>query len=239
MPKAQLILCIETATEVCSVCLVEGGVVVSTLTDPDQNQHIEQLTVMIDQLMEGRAYADLDAIAVSAGPGGYTSLRVGASVAKGLCFALDKPLIAINTLEALARASFVAYPTKGVHVLALPMIDARRDEVCMAVYESQNITKFDFFQHFVSDKMFQNEPKLRPFLSQNSVLLLSGSGAEKCQTVSFLENVVWSEVKKCASAYLAPIAVEKMQISDFQSVAYFEPYYLKPPMVTQQKKNTF
>jgi tRNA threonylcarbamoyladenosine biosynthesis protein TsaB len=236
-----LILCIETATEICSVCLAQDGVVVSSITDPGSNQHIEKLTLLIEEVLDGYAYSSLDAIAVSAGPGGYTSLRVGTSVAKGLCYSLQKPLIAINTLESLALASLRSYittdPTQTV--LALPMLDARRDEVCMQVFSHVGDKKMEIFQNFVSHKMFETLTQNTPQIDRNTVLILSGNGAKKCQNVPFLEKVVVSDVLECAAEYMVGIAEQKFQISDFQSVAYFEPYYMKAPSVTQQKKNTF
>ncbi len=212
-------------------------------TDAGANQHIEQLTLMIADLMHGRSWADIDAVAVSAGPGGYTSLRVGASVAKGLCYAHDKSLISIDTLESLARASLSRLDIQAPDtVVALPMLDARRDEVCMAVFGQNGDKKVAHFQHFVSHNMFQLEMISAHIFSQNTIVLLSGTGAKKCLDVLFFENtvnVLMSEVQTCSSAYLAIIAEEKFQMSDFQSVAYFEPYYFKPPQVTQAKKNIF
>jgi tRNA threonylcarbamoyladenosine biosynthesis protein TsaB len=236
-----LLLCIETATEICSVALSKDGMVIKSKTDEGTNRHIEQLTYIIDEVMAGHDFQELDAVAVSAGPGGYTSLRVGISVAKGLCYSLQKPLIGINTLEALALASLEAYrPQSNTEkVLAMPMLDARRDELCMQVFSQIGDKKTEIIQHFVSHKMFETLSTEQGFVTQNHVLLLSGNGTKKCESEPFLENVVFSKTSQCNSIFLAKIAEQKFQISDFQSVAYFEPYYMKAPSVTQQKKNTF
>jgi tRNA threonylcarbamoyladenosine biosynthesis protein TsaB len=234
------ILCIETATEVCSVCLAQDGAMIRIAED-QQNKHIELLTLLIQDVMQGLDFASLDAIAVSAGPGSYTSLRVGVSVAKGLCFALNKPLIAVPTLLALGQAS-IAYHGELqdiAHIVALPLLDARRDEVCMAVMEKKDVQTPKFFQNFVSNKMFETIALERAVGPQKPVLLLSGNGAKKCKNVHFDQNVVYSALEACSASYLVPIAEEKFYMFDFQELTSFEPIYFKPPQVTQSKKITF
>ncbi len=191
--------------------------------------------------MKGLSYQDLDAIAISAGPGSYTSLRIGASVAKGLCFALDKPLIAVPTLLALGRAAIEheqLHRPDG-HFIALPMIDARRDEVCMAVVNSDTEKKLDFFPNFVSNRMFENIQNAGHTLPPDAVYILAGNGAKKWSSVHFEKKVVFSALQTCSAEHLAPLAEQLFHLVDFQLVANFEPIYFKPPMVTQPKKIIF
>ena len=241
--RLALILNIETSTDVCSVSLAQDGLVLATLTEAE-NQHIEKLTLMIERLMAtaSKPYDKIDAVAVSAGPGSYTSLRVGVSAAKGLCFALNKPLIAVDTLEALAVGSLAIYQLEHGsidHVISIPMLDARREEVCLAAYAPKYKKNIPFFNEIVSYKMFDFLIDFLPKKEPNAVLLLSGNGSQKCQNVPFLQNVVFSPVIRCSSLHMVELAEQKFQISDFQSVAYFEPSYFKKPSVTIQKKNIF
>src|ERR1700712_2866514 len=132
-----LILQIETATTVCSVALAEDGVVLACKELEQRNAHAEVITVFIDDLLKttGKQYSELAAVAVSSGPGSYTGLRIGVSVAKGLCFALDIPLIAIETLEAMTDG-FQGERTINRNEMLCPMIDARRMEVFTAVFDT-------------------------------------------------------------------------------------------------------
>src|ERR1700740_3644297 len=132
-----MILQIETATTVCSVAIAEEGKTLACIEVEQRNVHAEKITLFIDKVLKetGKTYMDIDAVAVSSGPGSYTGLRIGVSAAKGLCFALDKPLIAIETLAAMADG----YRQKNQlqeGVLLSPMIDARRMEVFTAVFDA-------------------------------------------------------------------------------------------------------
>jgi tRNA threonylcarbamoyladenosine biosynthesis protein TsaB len=135
--KMSLLLQIETATTACSVALVQHGNVLAVKELDQRNIHAEVITVFIEQIFAeaGKVYADLDAVAVSSGPGSYTGLRIGVSTAKGLCFGLDKPLIAVETLQAMADG--MAKQITDNTILLCPMIDARRMEVYTALFNSQ------------------------------------------------------------------------------------------------------
>ena len=173
---------------------------------------------------------DLNAVAVSMGPGSYTGLRIGVSTAKGLCYALDIPLIAINTLEAL----FVGYRSQfGLTVgeAYLPMLDARRMEVYTAVYDhdatlvratSAEIIDIDYFNGLLLDY---------------DRVQLFGAGADKFETLfSSTERVNILSGFKDSAAFLSPLAFEKFERKLFEDVAYFEPFYLKDFVVTTAKK---
>jgi tRNA threonylcarbamoyladenosine biosynthesis protein TsaB len=239
-----LILSIDTATEVCSVTLANDGSVLTSLRADQSNQHIEQLTLLIDQVMTNadKSMAQVQAVAVSMGPGSYTSLRVGISVAKGICFALGIPLIGIGTLDALASASLILSKKTQNHAkryIAIPLLDARREEVCLAAFDENCEKIYEIFNCVVSNKMFDVLGHLSTQSNNEVTFILSGNGAKKLESCAFLQNLEWSAVTECLSEYLVPLAEQKFQISDFQSVAYFEPIYFKPPSVTTSKKIVF
>lgn len=239
------ILLIETATEVCSVAIAVNGAVAALEEAPDSLNHAALLTLQISRCAQqsGLALSELDAVAVSAGPGSYTSLRVGVSVAKGLCYALNKPLIAVDTLLALAMAGKppVKTDSKGEdgHLFFLPMIDARRNEVWTGIYDHHFrqitpaqplILENNSFVNFITDFV--------PLADQD-LLVVSGNGMHKVLNVTFFENTVMSAVKKCSAQYLSDIALKIFQNSDFQDIAYFEPLYMKPPNITVSNKSAW
>jgi len=232
------ILLIETATDVCSVACCVDGQVVALVEETETLLHAALLTLQVKDCLHqaGFPLAALDAVAISSGPGSYTSLRVGASVAKGICFALDKPLIAVDTLLALAQASHPTVPEMtDPPTLFVPMLDARRQEVWAAVYDVQNqilapaqpiILENDLFEKFMAE-FVAPRPGVR--------LVFSGNGMNKLQNVPKPPNAVFSAIKKCSARYLAESATRFFQNSDFQEVAYFEPFYMKPPNITVPK----
>ena len=216
-----LILQIETATTSCSVALARDKKVLAFKEIDQRNIHAEVITVYIDGLLKqtSLSYADLDAIAVSCGPGSYTGLRIGVSTAKGLCFALDKPLIAVETLAAMASSAVRGL--KDPNTLLCPMIDARRMEVFTAIFNAAGEVIRPTAAEIIDGKSFAD------ILAGNKVLFL-GDGAEKCREVlgghtnaSFLTGFANSAVD------LTAIAADKFEKQEFEDVAYFEPYYLK------------
>lgn len=236
MPK---ILLIETATAVCSVALSVGDRLLAQVEEPVAASHAALLTVQIEQCMHesGLALADLDAVAVSQGPGAYTSLRVGASVAKGICYALDKPLIAVDTLEALAWASLEA-ATDGAQSVrwAAPMVDARRQEVWTAVYDADLRLLLPaqplIVEHNSFEKMLENLPEFEGIRE----ILVSGSGTKKTSNGIFKNlTVTHSEIIQCSAAYLQRVATRHFLNKNFVDAAYFEPFYMKPPNITTEK----
>ncbi|MEO6038658.1 MAG: tRNA (adenosine(37)-N6)-threonylcarbamoyltransferase complex dimerization subunit type 1 TsaB, partial [Saprospiraceae bacterium] len=178
----------------------------------------------------------LDAIALSRGPGSYTALRVGASVAKGICFALDKPLMAIDTLSALAEASRNQLSADALSdTLFVPMLDARRQEVWVGVYDEQGRCLAPaqplILENFLFEKFMEGFVATRP----GARLILSGNGMDKLQNVPNFPNAVFSPIKNCSAANLTGLAEQLFQTNDFQEVAYFEPFYMKPPNITVPK----
>jgi tRNA threonylcarbamoyladenosine biosynthesis protein TsaB len=238
------ILLIETATEVCSAAIAVDGVIVAIAEELQAPSHATLLTLQIDDCVRraGIDLAALDAIAVSRGPGSYTALRVGASVAKGLCYALDKPLIAVDTLQALAWASQnapVAYSQVPESRIFIPMLDARRQEVWLAVYDALLNAIAPEQPLIIENNSFENLIcQLLPDAA-NAVFVISGNGSEKIKNVPLPEKTVFSEVKKCSASHLAALSEQIFQRSDFQDVAYFEPFYMKAPNITTPSKAPF
>jgi tRNA threonylcarbamoyladenosine biosynthesis protein TsaB len=223
-----LILLLETATDICSVGLGEDGRIVCREETKEPYAHTSELTLLIGECMKQsrRRLSDLDAVAVSSGPGPYTALRVGASAAKGICFALNKPLIAVDTLAALARASGRA---QDAGVFYCPMIDARRMEVYTAVFDEQFNTVAQPHATIVDERAFEEH------FSTGRTLIFSGNGAAKCKSVLTARGAVFRDVV-CSADHLAIPAEQAFGAGDFADLAYFTPLYLKPPNITAPKK---
>lgn len=222
-----IILNIETATDIGSVCVSKGEKILATKDGSSTFSHAKETTLMIEScLMEaGIALQDLDAIAISSGPGSYTSLRIGTSIAKGICYALDKPLIAVNTLESLAfAASKIAQGT-----IYAPMIDARRMEVYTAFYEVGMTCTLPMQPLILDEKTFDLAIKAQ------KKIVFAGNGAEKIKKVVNSSQFIFTNIL-CAAKHLAPLAFKAFENKQFESVAYFEPDYLKPPNITTPKK---
>ena len=219
------ILNIETATKNCSVALAkEGKTIICKEIAEEGYSHAERLHVFIEAIIKeaGIALKDLSAIAVSQGPGSYTGLRIGVSAAKGLCYALDIPLIAVDTLQALASQVTIS---SG---LIIPMIDARRMEVYSAIFSPTLEKKREVLAQIIDENSFED--------LQETVYFV-GDCAEKCQSVLNKDNYVFLEDIKYPSAKeMSALSYEKFKIKDTVDVAYFEPYYLKDFMITAPKK---
>ncbi|MDQ6527917.1 tRNA (adenosine(37)-N6)-threonylcarbamoyltransferase complex dimerization subunit type 1 TsaB [Flavobacterium sp. LHD-85] len=219
------ILNIETATKNCSVSIAKDGqtIVCSELADEGYS-HAEKLHVFIEEVITkaGITAQDLKAVAVSQGPGSYTGLRIGVSAAKGLCYALNIPLIAVDTLQTLASQAGV---TDGK---IIPMLDARRMEVYSAIFNSDLTLEREIKAEIIDENSFQE---------YTDKLYFVGDCAEKCKPVLTKDNFVFLENIKYPSAQaMSKISFDKYQKSDTVDVAYFEPYYLKDFMIAPPKK---
>ena len=224
------ILQIETATTVCSVALAKDGALLAFKQVDQRNIHAEVITIFISELITsaGITYNDLAAISVSCGPGSYTGLRIGISTAKGLCYALDKPLIAIETLDAMVYG-VIKNQDIDSNTLLCPMIDARRMEVYTALFDNAG-NKIKATSADIIDENSFNEQ-----LKTNKILFF-GDGAGKCKTVlSNNPNAIFLEGYINSAAHLTKKSAEKFNKKDFEDVAYFEPYYLKDFFVAKKQ----
>ena len=212
-----LILCLETATTNCSVALSENGSVIVFREDTSkQYSHAERLHVFINEVLEEVQYSlsDLDAIAVSKGPGSYTGLRIGVSAAKGLCFSLDIPLLAIPTLTILA--SQVADDVDFI----VPMIDARRMEVYAMVLNKEIQEVREIKAEILDSSSFSG------FLEKGKVAFI-GNGVSKFQELCKHPNALFIKERLPSALQMASMAEAQNKIGNAVNVAYFEPFYLK------------
>lgn len=219
------ILNIETATKNCSVALAKEGKTICCKEIAEEGySHAERLHVFIEEIIKeaGIKWNDLSAIAVSQGPGSYTGLRIGVSAAKGLCYALDVPLIAVDTLQALASQVVLS------DGLIIPMIDARRMEVYSAIFAPNYERKRAVLAEIIAENSFED---------LEGTLYFIGDCSEKCKSVLNKENYIFlDEIVYPSAKEMSAISFEKFKINDTVDVAYFEPYYLKDFMITTSKK---
>lgn len=229
MPR---ILNIETSSDVCSVCLAYDGEIISIRETGIERSHASILTVFIEEILsELKAQnLNLDAVAVSMGPGSYTGLRIGVSAAKGICYGSEIPLIAIPTLEALCRGALKLYEINERDALLVPMIDARRMEVYMAVYNMQLQKIKDTSAQIIDQNSFRD-------LSATNTLYLFGTGSTKLKDSISQEKIRFLDNINMSSEYMVEMASQRYKEKQFEDVAYFEPYYLKDFIATTPRKN--
>ncbi|MCF6352277.1 MAG: tRNA (adenosine(37)-N6)-threonylcarbamoyltransferase complex dimerization subunit type 1 TsaB [Cyclobacteriaceae bacterium] len=215
-----MILSIETSTKICSVALHNKGELLAESTLYVDKSHAEKLAVLIKDLI---SYADittkdLTAVAIASGPGSYTGLRIGTSTAKGLCYALNIPLMAVNTLEAMA---YGVTQTLTKDYMLCPMLDARRMEVyCMLTDKELKIIK-PVEAKIIDENSFSTE------LITNKIVFF-GNGAAKCKAIlGGHSNVVFINNQSISAVYIGKLAWQKYKENKFEDLAYFEPEYLK------------
>ncbi|WP_159021866.1 tRNA (adenosine(37)-N6)-threonylcarbamoyltransferase complex dimerization subunit type 1 TsaB [Formosa sp. L2A11] len=212
-----LLLNVETATTNCSVSLSKDGETFALKEDNDKGySHAERLHVYIKALLEENNIetSQLDAIAISKGPGSYTGLRIGVSAVKGLCYALEKPLISVSTLEALA------HQVKATGGVIVSMLDARRMEVYSAIYSADYKEIREVQAEILEAHSFEK------YLEEGKVYFV-GNGVEKTKTIITHPNAVFIDDKLPSAREMGFLADMKYKKSDIEDVAYFEPYYLK------------
>jgi tRNA threonylcarbamoyladenosine biosynthesis protein TsaB len=221
------ILCLETTTTNCSVALAQDGNVIAIKEDLSNGySHGELLHQYIAEVLrQGECQlSDLDAIAVSKGPGSYTGLRIGVSSAKGLCFANDLPLIATETLKALAQQ----VNPEEINAI-IPMLDARRMEVYSAVFNSSFEKIRDTKAEIVDEQSFA------AYLEQGKTVFI-GNGVEKFEAICMHPNALFIGNALPSARNMATLAEMAFQDKNLEDLAYFEPYYLKDFMGTKPKK---
>lgn len=219
--NAPIILCIETATKNCSVALFKGEELLAIKELGGAYSHAENLTVFISEIFKASnlSFQQVDAIAVSKGPGSYTGLRIGVSTAKGLAFALQKPIIGVDTLYAMT--SLAAQDYHDADICFCPMIDARRMEVYCAIYDKDLSQLKPISAEIISEDVFDKVVGKRK-------MILFGDGAMKCKEIFInKDNYIFTEKEYISSKGLINAAIKKWKNNDFEDVAYFEPFYLK------------
>ena len=219
-----MILCLETATPVCSVAINDGSKTLALRECKGQNAHSEKITIFIKEVLDevGVGYSQLDAVAVSKGPGSYTGLRIGVSTAKGVCYAAGLPLMAVDTLHAMAVGMREKLGTELQHDdLLIPMIDARRMEVYCAIFDAEMYPLKGTEALVVDEHSFDD-------LLDGHRLWLFGDGAPKLKAL-FKENSKIQVVEDFSpsAAFMASLSDQALKAKDFVDVAYFEPFYLK------------
>lgn len=223
-----LILSLETTSANCSVALAADGILLKEQSDSAVNVHASRLTVLMESVLHESdlSFVDLDAVAVSMGPGSYTGLRIGTAAAKGLCYAIGKPLIAVPTLQALAwgmkqHVEKLQGPTRPEPELFCPMIDARRMEVYCGLYNVSLEAVREVRAEIIHESSFAE------YLSRHPILF-GGPGADKCKLL-FTENqnAIFLEQMELSAKFLIPFSEEKYIAARFENLSGFEPFYLK------------
>ena len=220
------ILNLETATTNCSVSISVDGKLVSIKEENTANySHAEQLHIFIEEALKEASFSfsDIDAIAVSKGPGSYTGLRIGVSAAKGLCFSLDLPLISVPTLESMANQIHI-----GEDELVIPVLDARRMEVYSCVFDENYKEIRETKAEIIDENSFTEFSKFKK-------VHVIGSGSEKCEEILRYSNFQFYKEAYPSAKEMSKLTQKKFEANDFEDVAYFEPYYLKD-FILQTKK---
>jgi len=222
-------LAIESATKTCSVALFKGSKLIDIKEENGAYSHAEKLAPYVEELLEQNALRlkQLDAIGISSGPGSYTGLRIGLSLAKGLCVGFQIPLIAVSTLEAMAWGAIAA--EKDRHALYCPMIDARRLEVYTALYQHEGRIHSPEEAKVIDEDSFKDELK-------SQKIYFFGDGAEKCKAFIRSENAVFLSEFHISAENLGDLILREFQNENFEDLAYFQPNYFKDFKAGKPKK---
>jgi tRNA threonylcarbamoyladenosine biosynthesis protein TsaB len=229
-----LILCIETGTDICSVGIARDGELMSLRESDQGRDHAKQVAVFVDELLRetGVKPDELDAVAVGMGPGSYTGLRIGVSFAKGLCYGLNIPLLAVGSLEALTDVAIKDYEAGIIQVegwneaFLCPMVDARRMEVYTQIFNSRCEAQSEVSAEIITEDSFSQ-------WRAKGKLVIFGNGAAKCQEM--LPDAIYIDVAPSARG-LTRIAHQLFEAGKTVDIAYFEPFYLKDFVVIPSKK---
>lgn len=229
-----MILCIETATPVCSVALCESDKVVSIRESHENKSHASLLTVFILDILkeQGMSASQLEAVAVSKGPGSYTGLRIGVSTAKGIAYGSDIPLIAIDTTRSMFQGMKHMAEVKGDisgETLFCPMIDARRMEVFNCIFDAGGKMTKPVSAEVIDEESFSEIP-------DNVKIIFAGDGSSKCRNVLKRGNFIFYDDFVISAGFMAAPASDSYKYGKFEDVAYFEPFYLKDFIATIPKK---
>jgi len=230
-----MILCLETATKTCSVALCDRTGIISVMESHENKSHATQLTLFIEELLKNANTrpADLEAVAVSKGPGSYTGLRIGVSVAKGIAYGVSLPLIGIDTTRSMfngiINTAEEKYGTDNTSLFC-PMIDAKRMEVYYSIFDAEGKVIKGIAAEIINDKSFHEIP-------ESVKMVFFGDGAGKCIDVTSHKNSVFDNDFMVSAAFMFKTVFEEFDAGHFENVAYFEPFYLKDFIATVQRKN--
>ena len=235
-----LILNLETATTVCSVALAKDGHLLAVKEQNGNYSHAENLTLFIEDVLHEAniKLSEVDAVAVSRGPGSYTGLRIGVSAAKGLCYSLNKPLIAINTLQSLSLSVSLSLEKARGEVFFCPMLDARRMEVYCALYDSEMVNLYPTSAEIIDENFWEKILSRSGRAREGLSIYFFGDGAAKCKnilsankTAVFIDDIVPS------AKNMISLSEQAFTNKEFEDVAYFEPFYLKDFVAGKKKGN--
>ena len=229
-----LILCIETGTDICSVGIARDGELISLRESDEGRDHAKRAGVFVDELLRetGVLPDELDAVAVGMGPGSYTGLRIGVSFAKGLCYGLNIPLIAVGSLDALAEVAIEDNEAGILDVenwdeaVLCPMVDARRMEVYTRLFDTSGKPLSEVSAEVVTEETFAD-------VRREKQLIIFGNGAAKCREV--MPDATYISITPSARG-LARLAQQRLAAGQTEDIAYFEPFYLKDFIVIPSKK---
>ncbi len=229
-----LILCIETGTDICSVGLSRDGELISLRESDEGRDHARNVALFVDELLRENDIAaeELSAVAVGMGPGSYTGLRIGVSFAKGLCYGLQIPLVAVGSLDSMVQVAREDYEAGIIDVdnwsdaVLCPMVDARRMEVYTQMFDTQGQPLNEVKAEIVTEESFKEWRGERQ-------LVIFGNGAAKCREV--LSDATYINVTPSARG-LAALAHQRFEVGQTEDIAYFEPFYLKDFIIIPSKK---
>ena len=232
-----MILCLETATNLCSVALCNSAGVITVRESNDTKSHASMLTLFIEEIFkeQGIKAHDLKAIAVSKGPGSYTGLRIGVSVAKGIAFAASLPFIAIDTTLSMFWGISSSLSYKKIidnNTLFCPMLDARRMEVYFALYDPNGNIIRDIAAKVIDPDSFNDIP-------ESKKIIFFGDGAAKCREALNRINAIYDLDYNISAAHMHTPVYQAYNNNHFEDIAYFEPFYLKDFITTKPRKNIF
>lgn len=230
-----MIICLETATNLCSVALCDSARVISMRESKESKSHASLLTVFIGEILreQGIKAGDLEAVAVSKGPGSYTGLRIGVSVAKGIAYGASIPLIGIDTTLAMFWGMAESQPFSTVsdsNLLFCPMLDARRMEVYYAIYDPAGNKIKNISAEIINEDSFIDIP-------ESHKIIFFGDGALKCKEVVHRKNALFAVDYQISASHMRKPVFQAFNDRRFEDIAYFEPLYLKDFITSLPRKN--
>lgn len=230
-----MVICLETASNLCSVALCDSNRVIAVKESHESKSHASLLTIYIRDILEENTMnmSDIEAIAVSKGPGSYTGLRIGVSVAKGIAYGASLPLIGIETplsmFWGISETHFINR-NEGTKTLFCPMLDARRMEVYYAIYDSNGAIIKDISAEIIDENSFSS-------INESTKIIFFGDGAAKCKNIIKRAHSVFADEFEMSASHMRIPVYKAIKTNKFEDVAYFEPYYLKDFITSKPRKN--